>query len=451
MSTITCYGGINEIGGNKFLLEDQHSRIFLDFGRNFSKEKLYFEDPYIMARDEKHLLNLNILPPIKGLYKNDEDLYELDGVLISHPHLDHYDSLRFVKDNYPLFCGEDTQCVILARDFCSQPIGADYKIAHLTAREGKEVCKTFSPFKPGGRSKIGNIPFEAHAVDHSVPGAYAFIIETEKGAVVYTGDFRMHGPGKEKTQTFIEKAAQAKPELLLIEGTHVSECRPAGEDEVREKVEKVTTCTRKLVLAGFSVTDIDRMRTFYSVARESGRKLALSTKQAYMVHNLCSIKHLGLFSPNDTNILIFQREKKVLRQYEKELQESYSNIVTSTDISSMQEEVILVASLYDMNEVAEIKPEAGSSYILSQSEPFDEEMEINYEKLLNWLHYFHMPLYQIHASGHASPHDLKYAIEKISPKKLMPIHTKEPELFKGFVHGLDTEVIIPSEKNRLEF
>jgi hypothetical protein len=28
MTSITFYGGVNEIGGNKFLLEDQKSRIF---------------------------------------------------------------------------------------------------------------------------------------------------------------------------------------------------------------------------------------------------------------------------------------------------------------------------------------------------------------------------------------------------------------------------------------
>lgn len=50
MTSITFYGGVNEIGGNKFLLEDQETRIFLDFGKNFAKEKLYFEHPYISKR-----------------------------------------------------------------------------------------------------------------------------------------------------------------------------------------------------------------------------------------------------------------------------------------------------------------------------------------------------------------------------------------------------------------
>jgi len=453
MTSVTFYGGVNEIGGNKFLLEDKESRIFLDFGKNFAREKLYFEEPFIKAREEKHLLNLGILPPIKGLYKNDAETYELDGVVISHPHLDHYDGIRFIKDKYLIFCGKDTECVILAREFSSQSIGAGYDIAKLTASKGEEVFKEFKTFKSGDGFEIGNIKFRAYAVDHSVPGAYGFVIETENGCVVYTGDFRMHGIGKEKTLKFIEKAKEAEPEVLLIEGTHINECKMESEDDVKEKIDKVVSNTKKLVLAGFSVADVDRMKTFYEVAKKYDRKLAISTKQAYIVDALCKNEELELFSLDDPNILIFQREKKSYRQYEKEIQERYkgkNKIKSSKEISEMQEKIILVASLYDMNEVAEIKPEAGSSYILSQSEPFSEEMEISYEKLLNWLSYFGIPLYQVHASGHATPHEIKHVIDEVSPKKVIPIHTERPELFKGFISDLGVEVIVPYEGGRVE-
>jgi len=33
---LTFFGGINEIGGNKVLLEDKSTRVFLDFGTSFS-------------------------------------------------------------------------------------------------------------------------------------------------------------------------------------------------------------------------------------------------------------------------------------------------------------------------------------------------------------------------------------------------------------------------------
>jgi mRNA degradation ribonuclease J1/J2 len=34
---ITFYGGISEIGGNKFLIEDKGTKIFLDFGQQIGK------------------------------------------------------------------------------------------------------------------------------------------------------------------------------------------------------------------------------------------------------------------------------------------------------------------------------------------------------------------------------------------------------------------------------
>ena len=39
---LTFYGGVNEIGGNKILLEDKKVRIFLDFGQSFTMGKEYF-------------------------------------------------------------------------------------------------------------------------------------------------------------------------------------------------------------------------------------------------------------------------------------------------------------------------------------------------------------------------------------------------------------------------
>ena len=34
---LTFYGGIHEIGGNKFLIEDRGTRIFLDFGMQIGR------------------------------------------------------------------------------------------------------------------------------------------------------------------------------------------------------------------------------------------------------------------------------------------------------------------------------------------------------------------------------------------------------------------------------
>ena len=37
MTSLTFYGGVNEVGGNKILLEDKDTKVFLDFGMSFGK------------------------------------------------------------------------------------------------------------------------------------------------------------------------------------------------------------------------------------------------------------------------------------------------------------------------------------------------------------------------------------------------------------------------------
>jgi ribonuclease J len=42
--SLTFYGGVNEIGGNKVLLEDEGRRLLLDFGFPFKGHKLFYEE-----------------------------------------------------------------------------------------------------------------------------------------------------------------------------------------------------------------------------------------------------------------------------------------------------------------------------------------------------------------------------------------------------------------------
>jgi ribonuclease J len=92
-----------------------------------------------------------------------------------------------------------------------------------------------------------------------------------------------------------------------------------------------------------------------------------------------------------------------------------------------------------------IKPKPGSSFIFSSSEPFNEEREIEYEKFINWLNHFGLPMYRIHCSGHIMPNDLKKVVNEIKPKKFFPIHTEYPELLKKFLIDLTKVILVEKE------
>ncbi|MGA2768020.1 MAG: hypothetical protein ABSF24_06855 [Candidatus Bathyarchaeia archaeon] len=62
-TTLTFYGGVNEIGGNKILLKDGDTKTF-DFGMSFSMRRLFYSPPFLSPKSEKSLQKLGILPSL---------------------------------------------------------------------------------------------------------------------------------------------------------------------------------------------------------------------------------------------------------------------------------------------------------------------------------------------------------------------------------------------------
>jgi len=41
MTNLTFYGGVKDIGGNKFLVDDKGTKVFMDFGMSFTGRKVF--------------------------------------------------------------------------------------------------------------------------------------------------------------------------------------------------------------------------------------------------------------------------------------------------------------------------------------------------------------------------------------------------------------------------
>lgn len=445
---ITFFGGIGEIGGNKFLLQDRGGRVFLDFGKNFGREKQYFDEPWISPRKEDHLLALGILPNLPGMYKKDaKDPRNLDAVLLTHPHTDHYDAIRWLRDDIPSYATAQTNAVILARDYSGRTgPSKEYYIANWTKDEGQVAYRTLETLEPAKPKEVAGMSATAFNVDHSVLGSVGYVVETEAGNVAYTGDFRLHGARATQSREFLEKARARDPVALLIEGTHVEDSKIESEEEVRQKLTAVVGQTKGLVLTGFAPADVDRMNTFHQVAKATDRILILTARQAFLIDQLAAKGLFDGFDLKSKSVRIFRKEKKTTGEFERHLEETYGDrVIDAADVKELQPQAILVAALADMLALPAIDPMPGSIYILSSSEPFNEEMEISMEKLRGWLTKYGLPLFQIHASGHATAHDLRAAVETIRPKKVFLVHTENPALFARFLEKLKFETVQPIE------
>jgi len=439
-TTLTFYGGVNEIGGNKILLKDRDTKVFFDFGMSFALKKQFYSPPFLSPKSEKSLQELGILPKIEGVYKFDEKTAEVDAVFISHGHMDHSAYLSFINRKIPIYCGETTKIILQA---LSEMRRADLEF------NVEDVA--FEPFRTGKKVAVGSLEVEPVHVDHSVPGAYGFIIHTSSGAVVYTGDFRAHGAKPEMTRDFVERAKEAEPVVAVTEATNMLGASVSSEVEVESKLNHIFGQADGIVLADFAYTDVDRLNSFYRIAKKNGRCLAVSLRQAYLLSALHEDKHLSVPDLNDESILIFRKSKKKYDKWERQVMEQHPNkILDVFEISKQQCKAVLAMSFYDLEELVEIRPEPGSCFILSASEPFNEEMEIDFERLVNWLRHYGLPQYHAHVSGHIMPLQLKNFLKEIGIAKIFPVHTENAELFAKFMRDQKSQTVLTEKAKEYE-
>jgi ribonuclease J len=435
-TTLTFYGGVDEIGGNKILLQDRDTKVFFDFGMSFAMKKQFYSPPFLSPKSERSLQEFGILPRLDGLYKFDKKPPEFDAVLISHGHLDHSAYLSFINREIPVYCGETTRTILQAL--------SDVRRADLEF-DVEDIA--FKSFRTGDRITVGCLEVEPVHVDHSVPGAYGFIVHTSSGAIAYTGDFRHHGAKPEMTDDFAAKAAEAEPVAVVTEATNMTGASVSSESEVEVKLDSIVNQAGGIVLAEFAYADVDRLNSFFRIAKKNGRCLAVSLKQAYLLNALRADKGLKVPDLNDEGVLIFRRSKATNYKWESQIMEQFPDKVKNAfDVSKQQCKVVLALSFYDLEELVEIQPEAGSCYVLSASEPFNEEMEIDYERLTNWLKHYGLPQYHVHVSGHIMPLQLKEMLEEIRSEQIFPVHTEHADLFAKFVRDLRSKVVLPKKE-----
>ncbi|MEM1514863.1 MAG: MBL fold metallo-hydrolase [Candidatus Bathyarchaeia archaeon] len=428
---ISFYGGVNEIGGNKILIEDSGVSLFFDFGTPFSLREKFYSTPFLLPKSGSELVKIGLLPNLSGVYYFDEAERCIDAVFISHSHMDHSAHISFLKRDIPIYCGETTALILNALNEMRQ-----------TSVEFNLDGIKFRKFRTNDKIKVGSIEIVPVHVDHSVPGSYGFLIYTSSGPIIYTGDFRMHGQRPELTEDLLTFSAKERPEVVICEHTNMTEVEVSSEREVMEKLNTVVSNTSSLVLTEFSYADVDRLRSFHEIASKNGRRLVITARQAYLLHALSMDRHLKV--PELKDVLLFQKEKKRYFQWEQKIM-SCSELISHREVSRRQSEIIMCMPFFDLNWLTEIDPLPGSCYILSTSEPFNEEMEIDFNRLISWLEYYGLPQYHIHVSGHITPLHLRKFLDAVKPKRIFPVHGEHPRLLSRFLSDLGCKIILPEK------
>lgn len=417
---LIIYRGTQEIGGTCAEISTQNSRILIDFGIPLvsSKKDQPFDSEVLTDKSIEELKNLSILPDIKGLYRNQSR--EIDAILISHSHLDHYGLLKYVHPDIPIYMSEGAKELIGVSELF---------IPHKT---GKLNIRIFSKTK---REKINDFEVTVFLVDHSAFDACAFLMDAEGKRLFYSGDFRGHGRKSTLFRNMLENPPK-NIDCLLMEGSMLGRGEQVYQDEkaVEERIAEVLRENNAVNFLFCSSQNIDRLVSAYRACLKTDSLFVIDIYTAFILDKLKNIsKVIPQFNWKNIRVkFLLNHREALLRAGFKELLDSFGKqAINFEGINKPGKKVLMLArnnSIFPLI-IKKIKQLKGSIILYSMWEGYltPDFKEFCRRRGLR--------LEVAHTSGHATLEDLRRFANAINPKVLIPIHTfaakSYPKLFKN--------------------
>ncbi|MFI4912976.1 MAG: MBL fold metallo-hydrolase [Sedimentisphaeraceae bacterium JB056] len=395
---VCIHRGCKQIGGSCVEVEKDGQRLLVDIGLPLDAE----------GESSKYL------PEIEGLDGKDESLL---GILISHPHIDHFGLLEDVSPVVPIGIGAAARRILKA----AAPFLPNKKDLSFNGWElNSEKCIRIGPFT-----------VTPYLVDHSAYDSYAFKIESGGKSLFYSGDFRAHG----RKAALFERLISDPPkniDVLLMEGSslgRISEFQQfPTEDEIEDRLTGILSQTAGLGLVHTSGQNIDRIVSVFRASKKTGRKLVLDLYTASILH---ATKNRNIPQSYWSDVALYvpqaQRIKIKKNRWFELLERHSSGRIYIDEIKEDSNKFTLLFRPLHGSDLEKAECLEGAAYIYSQWEGYWEQGSYDFVK--KWLCRNSIPKYSVHTSGHASLENLKEMASAINPASLVPIHSFMPERY----------------------
>ena len=189
----------------------------------------------------------------------------IDGIFITHAHEDHVGAVGrlWPRLKAPIYARPFTAAV--ARRKMSE---ADQPEHEVTTVEPWPHMVEAGPFK------VGYLP-----MSHSIPESSALVIDTPKGRIVHTGDFKLdREPGVGEPYDPALWAEVAAPGVLALacDSTNVFNSSPGrSEAVVGPEIRKLVGSASGMVVATTFASNIARLKTLAEAGQDAGRSVVL--------------------------------------------------------------------------------------------------------------------------------------------------------------------------------
>ena len=386
-------GGLGEVGKNMTVYECCGDMIIVDCGLVFPDSEMYGIDM--------------VIPDFTFVLQNKD---KIKGLLITHGHEDHIGSIPYLLQKLDLPVYGTKLTLGLIRNKLEE-----FNLAGRTR---------FVEIVPKQKLHLGCFTVEPIHVNHSIPDAVAFAIDTPAGVVIQTGDFKIdYTPlacGPTDLATLAEYGRRGVL-ALLSDSTNAE--RPgftATEQKVAAGVHNLFTQARnkRIIIATFA-SNIYRIQQIIELAVQEGRKVAFSGRS--MVNNTAMAQELGyMHIPEGTLISVDE-----LNRYAPE------EVVLIT--TGSQGEPLSALSRMASCSHRQVRVGPGDFIIISANPIPGNEKSVT--KIVNGLlllgaEVIYESMYDVHVSGHACQEEQKLMLTLTRPKYFLPVHGEYKQLKK---------------------
>ena len=386
-------GGLGEVGKNMTVYECNGDMIIVDCGLVFPDSEMYGVDM--------------VIPDFTFVVQNKD---RIKGLLITHGHEDHIGSIPYLLQKFDLpIYGTRLTCGLIRNKLEEFGLAGKTKFVEITPKQ---------------KIKLGCFTVEPIHVNHSIPDAVAFAIDSPAGTIIQTGDFKIdYTPlacGVTDLSTLAEYG-QRGVLALLSDSTNAE--RPgftATEQKVAAGVRSLFARARnkRIIIATFA-SNVNRVQQIIDCAEKYGRKVAFSGRS--MVNYMDVAQKLGyLHLPENILIDIDMLDKYMPQQ-----------VVLVT--TGSQGEPMSALSRMAYSDHRKVMVGEGDFIIISANPiPGNEKTVGNVvdELLKKGCKVIYESMYEVHVSGHACQEELKIMQKLVKPKYFIPVHGEQKHLRK---------------------
>ena len=385
---IVPLGGVGEFGMNMMVIACGDTAILVDAG-------VTFPEPELLGVDL-------IIPDFRPLER-----YTISALVLTHGHEDHIGAVAHVLP------------------YVKGPIyGTAFTLALVENKleeAGEEVKSRLVRVKPRQRVSIGSFVVEFLRVTHSMPDCVALAIETPRGVVVHTGDFKIDQTPLDGEHVDFQRLAQLGAEgvlVLLGDSTNVERHGYSGsERDVTDGFEEIFTSARGRIVVAMFASSLYRMQILVDLADQFERRVAFVGRG--VIENSQIAQRLG-----------YLRMPPGVQIRDSEIREFPSQDVVCICTGSQGEpQAALPRIAIDDHRHAKIDHD--DVVVFSAREIPGNEKAIG--RVMNHIakrgaDIIHEGIKHVHVSGHGSEEELKLMLSLIRPTYFVPIHGEYRQL-----------------------